>query len=130
MAQVIAGIVNYIALPGLKNAEKIEFRKEKELGKLIEFLLHYGNDVLNYKCNFKMFVSRSRNRTLTTLRHTFCYVNSRNKYFSTLVQCGKFLGGRDHTTVIHSIQLYQDMVDIKDPIFLDIHKQLKENNFI
>lgn len=43
-------------------------------------------------------------------RHEFCW-RARHQTEFSLPAIGRFLGGRDHTTILHSIKKYQSLVD-------------------
>lgn len=57
--------------------------------------------------------SKSRRRQFVIARQLFCYI-ARIDYHFTLKEIGDMIGGRDHTTSIHSIKMISDLVSIKD----------------
>ena len=68
----------------------------------------------------KDILSTSRKRELATCRQIFCYIARFNMPNVTLKQIGDFLGGRDHSTVIHSIRVAED--------FMTYDKQFKSED--
>lgn len=50
-----------------------------------------------------------RIREITELRSIFCYLARNMKY--SLKTIGEYLNGRDHTTVIHSINTFKDLIE-------------------
>lgn len=73
--------------------------------------------------------SKSRKRELVELRMMFCYIARSMKYKLTAV--GQFMGGRDHTTVMHNIATFQNLMETNELfrfLFLEILKYIKENH--
>ena len=68
-----------------------------------------------------------RNKEIAMARHLFCYLARLHTNASQLA-IGKFLGGRHHSTVIHSIQTANDMLDTNYEVFGDMVNQC--NNII
>lgn len=62
--------------------------------------------------------SKSRTRNLVVLRQMYCFVS---KYMraGTLIMIGENIGGRDHTTAIHSYWSFIDHLSTCDPIVMD-----------
>ena len=53
-------------------------------------------------------ISHSRKQNITFGRHVFCYLVY--KYLSySMSAIGKYLGGRDHTTILNSIRIVNNM---------------------
>lgn len=50
-----------------------------------------------------------RIREITELRSIFCYLARNMKY--SLKTIGSYLNGRDHTTVIHSVNTFKDLIE-------------------
>jgi chromosomal replication initiator protein len=67
---------------------------------------------------------KRRDREIAIARHMFCYL-SRMHTNCSLLAIGGFLGGRDHTTVINSIKVCNDMIDTEYEVFVDM---LNETN--
>jgi hypothetical protein len=58
----------------------------------------------------KLFLgSKSRNRSLVELRCIFFFIGRTMRY--SLKTLGTYLGGRDHTTVIHNITTFSNLYD-------------------
>ena len=63
-----------------------------------------------------------RNKEIAMARHLFCYLARLHTNASQLA-IGEFLGGRHHTTVIHSIRTANDMLDTNYEVFGDMVNQ-------
>lgn len=63
-----------------------------------------------------------RNKEIAMARHLFCYL-SRLHTNSSQFAIGEFLGGRHHSTVIHSIRTANDMIDTNYEVFGDMVNQ-------
>jgi chromosomal replication initiator protein len=57
---------------------------------------------------FKEIQSKYRFRPLTQARNMYCYYSYQYLKW-TLLEIGKSIGGRDHTTVLHNINVYHDL---------------------
>jgi chromosomal replication initiator protein len=57
---------------------------------------------------FKKIQSNRRFRPLTQARNMYCYFTYQYLKW-TLNEIGKTIGGRDHTTVLHNINVYHDL---------------------
>jgi chromosomal replication initiator protein len=69
------------------------------------------NAVLSYfQISFDALMKRDRRSEKTFVRHMLCWL-LRKKTQMTLVDIASMLGGRDHTTVIHSAKTFQDRLD-------------------
>jgi hypothetical protein len=64
----------------------------------------YGNTV--------RLQSISRKRELVELRNIFCAVARMMRF--TCVSIGEFLGGRDHTTVLHNVGTFNNLVETSE----------------
>lgn len=58
-------------------------------------------------------LSRTKKREVVIARQLICYFSKTHTGLS-LKKIGEALGGRDHTTVIHSCQTIEDLLDTKD----------------
>jgi hypothetical protein len=69
--------------------------------------------------------SKSRKKTIVTARQMYCYLCklylSQKKSFREI---GNEVGGKDHSTVMHSIQIIKDHLDTADPLITDAVKAL------
>jgi len=73
---------------------------------------------IGVKCQKAMFVYP---------RQIFCWVS--RKYTSTgWKEIGMMIGGRDHTTAIHSVQKLQDLYDTEPQVRIDIASVLDIEN--
>lgn len=73
-------------------------------------------------------VSKSRKRELVELRMMFCYLTRSMKY--KLETIGDYLGGKDHTTVMHNVASFINLIETNDNFrskFLHILNYIKEN---
>lgn len=95
-------------MPGLTNGIRFNAR-------FMEFM--FKNLCKWYGVTTEEVRSSSRKVELVYVRQLFYYWSYKNyKKYVTLVDLGKFVGGRDHTTVIHSCAKYQDRLDTDSPI--------------
>jgi len=73
--------------------------------------------------------SISRKRELVELRNIFCAVARMMRF--TCVTIGEFLGGRDHTTVLHNVGTFNNLIEtsesFREKYFL-ILTHIKENH--
>lgn len=86
----------------------------------IDYLLKLNALVEKYELNKK-----SRHRELVQIRHYFhwfVYSNFCNKL--RLIQIGK-LTGKDHATVLNSIRVVNDLLSVKDELFLNLIKDIE-----
>jgi len=65
--------------------------------------------------------SKARVRELVEYRQIFCSI-ARNLGFS-LKSIGKYLGNRDHTTVIHSLRAFSDLMET-NPLYRDKYNSI------
>jgi chromosomal replication initiator protein len=59
---------------------------------------------LHYKADSEDIKGKRRFRHLVNARHMFCYLVKKNMPQSTLKEIGAYLGGRDHSSIIHGQQ--------------------------
>lgn len=59
-----------------------------------------------YKLTFQQLISDRRDRPLVIARHHFMH-RATMETDKTTVQIGRFLGNRDHTTVLHGVKKYK-----------------------
>lgn len=71
-----------------------------------------------YNLSFEEVISKNRSRELVDARHIIAYLSVSYYKIATLKSVGNYLGGRDHTTIIHSIRLVKNMIDVGDKLFL------------
>jgi hypothetical protein len=67
----------------------------------------------------KEMLSKSRERRIVIPRQVFCWLAA--KYSNeSLVEIARFLGGKHHTTIMHSIQQVNDKIDIYDEATMEV----------
>lgn len=59
---------------------------------------------LHYQADSEDIKGKRRFRHLVNARHMFCYLVKKNMPQSTLKEIGDYLGGRDHSSIIHGQQ--------------------------
>lgn len=92
----------------------INLEKKPESEKIIYFLDEVYNEK---KVNF---MSKNRKQNNVIVRNIVMYLlHNTFKNIVSLKEIGNFVGGKDHSTVIHSISKTQDMIDIKDDRYIN-----------
>lgn len=71
-------------------------------------------------------LGKRRDKEIASARHIFCYM-SRTHTNCSLLGIGEFLD-KDHTTVINSIKVVNDMIDTDYEVFVDMVNEC--NNYI
>lgn len=93
-------------------------------------LLAYFDPFLPYLFGQKLTLnSKSRKREVVELRMMFCYMARSMKY--KLETIGEFLGGRDHTTVMHSVTTFLNLLETAEQVrtkFIEVLTHIKENH--
>lgn len=72
--------------------------------------------------------SSSRKRELVELRNIFCAVARMMRF--TLKSIGSFLGGRDHTTVLHNVTVFNNLIQTSESFrtkYITILTYIKEH---
>ena len=74
-------------------------------------------------CNVKPeeIMSKMRNGEIVEARHIVCAV-MRNEFDYSLKHIGKELGGKDHTTIIHSLRTFRNRMEVQQG-----YKELVDN---
>lgn len=73
--------------------------------------------------------SKCRKRNLVELRMMFFFIARNMKY--TLVEIGQHLGGRDHTTVLHNLAMFRNLMEVSDTFretYISILTHIKKNH--
>lgn len=83
------------------------------LPELEKYFEPYLPTILNKKVNLGV---KDRSRSIVELRCIFFFIARSMRY--NLKQLGKYLGGRDHTTVIHGITTFRNLYET-EPAFRD-----------
>lgn len=65
--------------------------------------------IISENCNVKIedVLSKTRKKDMVEARHIFCAI-MRNQFGHSYTTIGQFIGHRDHTTVIHSIKVFNN----------------------
>lgn len=100
--------MNYFVFPGIKGKYtpnlKVVISKEQVLNTIYQ----------HFKITHKELISPNRKRELVFARHVTCYfLLSYTKLYK--VQIGSLLH-RDHTTVINSLRVLQDLMDTEKEV--------------
>jgi chromosomal replication initiator protein len=122
-------LVKLLALASLKKEDiTIDLTREviKDLvGKAAfsQLSLKYITTTVTHACNvpLKPVLGQSRKMELVNARHMAMFL-CREMTSSSLINIGKYFGGRDHSTVIHACKTIEDKIE-KDIAF---EKQLTE----
>jgi chromosomal replication initiator protein len=96
--------------PGLKLTQR-----ERENIKNSQRLLRYKMtkeeilEIIAEECSIRVSDIPSKNRKTEVVNGRFIFCGVMKEYFGySLKKIGEFVGGRDHTTIIHSIKTYKD----------------------
>ena len=87
-------------------------------------------DIMNALCMFydvesKYIFGKKRDRRYTRPRQMLCYIAKNHIPDITLKEIGRFVGGRDHSTVIHSVRSVENEMSYNQK-FADEINQIKE----
>ena len=110
--------MNYYIVPGLKYKEPKKLDSEM----VVEAVCEY------FDVSHEVLKKPNRTRERVIARQMICYFTRKYTHL-TLFEVGKLIGGRDHTTVIHSVNTVNDFLDIKDSRFLKMIFDI-ENIFV
>lgn len=99
----------------------------------VDYLLHIICE--SFEVTKADVLSKSRKQDLVSVRQMFCKLVVNDFRCMTLKSCGKFIGGRDHSTIIHSIRQFDNILANESIIsdkYLDIKSKfdnyLKSND--
>jgi len=109
MSKKTARLSSYV-FPGLKLTQK-ERENLKNKQRSFRFRLSKEEilEIIAEECSIKVseIADKTRKREVVNGRFIFCGIMK--EYFGySLKKIGEFVGGRDHTTIIHSIEKYHD----------------------
>jgi chromosomal replication initiator protein len=109
MGKKTARLSPYV-FPGLKLTQK-ERENLKSNQRSLRFRMSKDEilDIIAEECSIKVseIADKTRKREVVNGRFIFCGIMK--EYFGySLKKIGEFVGGRDHTTIIHSIEKYHD----------------------
>lgn len=118
-------MISYYAYPGLKD---LSDRRYHYAGRGLKNIKPFH--ILSKICEFygqpvEEVCGTCRKREYVWCRQVFFYL-SRQYTNLTLTQLGDFLGGKDHTTVIHSERTVKDIMDTQPSVI----KELKEIEYM
>ena len=102
--------INPYYSPGIKRNPTKKSYSNEELMTEISTIVCKQYDIKEWelKCN-------RRFKELVRARQMFCYLTRQTRIYVPLKTMGTFLGGRDHSTIIHSIQQVEnDLIYVKE----------------
>jgi chromosomal replication initiation ATPase DnaA len=76
--------------------------------------------------SWNRLISNSRKHPLPLYRQAYCYFGKNLLGGKTLVKMGAELGGRDHTTVIHSINTFSGFLETHDQAATELFNHLQK----
>lgn len=80
----------------------------------LETLQEMFEPFLPVQCDRKLSLhSKHRYRELVELRNMYCYLARMMGY--SLIVVGQSLGNRDHTTIIHNVTCFKNLMETNDP---------------
>lgn len=98
------------ALVYLANIRRIENKGKNTILSVMDIV----NDVSTiFGVEVDEIISQSRKQDLVMLRYLCMYL-SRKITFHSVTHIGKVLGGRDHTSVLHGLERFQNLLQTKD----------------
>lgn len=104
--------------------------EELPLDKSFEQLEMIANLVCEeFKVRWKDVTGKKRHshNGLVDARHSFMYISHKVMgFFSTAV--GEYIGGKDHTTVLHACKKIEGFIEVGDPICEKINRILEKIN--
>lgn len=111
------GISPYV-VPGIKFEYMPVFDKDSDEVRAEKIIMKISN---HFKVSIDKVKSKSRKHEIMTPRH-WCMWFLKQKTSLTLKEIGDIMGGRDHTTVINSIQIIREQLKWK------IHNETQEQH--
>jgi chromosomal replication initiator protein len=82
-------------------------------------ITHIAADVCTaFKITFEQLAGKSKKRIYSYPRHIFCYI-CRMYTDYTFREIGIMIGDRDHTTIMHSAQTAEELIEVNDEKFVD-----------
>jgi chromosomal replication initiation ATPase DnaA len=99
-----------------------EVEQDEEFNKLNRLDIETVTDVVceYYKIPKEEVLGKSQRRLYVCPRQVICYISKLHVPFITLNRIGGYLGDRDHSTVVHSIQVVKDELGYKKSFNRDI----------
>jgi chromosomal replication initiation ATPase DnaA len=96
--------MNSYIYPGIKSPEQLE---EETIITERDFLSYLEEE---FNVPFSKLVEKTRKKEICEVRHIYCYVMHK-KFHNTHTNIGKLLGGRDHSTSIHSYRKFLNLYE-------------------
>jgi len=109
MSKKIARLSPYVFV-GLKLTQK-ERENLKSNQRSLRFRMSKDEilDIIAEECSIKVSDIADKTRKTEVVNGRFIFCGIMKEYFGySLKKIGEFVGGRDHTTIIHSIEKYHD----------------------
>jgi chromosomal replication initiator protein len=105
--------INPYVFPGLRKVSIKHKGERKYIGCGVTKEEVY--EIIKNVCGITMeqIVSKDRHREIIDARHILCAILSKN-FGITLKKIGQILGGRDHTTIVHSINMFEDRFETSE----------------
>jgi chromosomal replication initiation ATPase DnaA len=75
---------------------------------------------------WKKLISNSRKHPLPLYRQAYCYFGMNKLGGKSLVKIGAELGGRDHTTIIHSVNRFSELLETRDDAATELFTHLQK----
>lgn len=91
---------------------------EEKMNRLIYDVCQAGNMPVH------KIKTKTRKREIVICRQVVSYIAYRNNYGSYL-RIGTFLGGFDHSTILHGVRNIEQLLEINDTMVLNIISQLR-----
>ena len=119
--------INYLAIPGLRHYESFPTNTKS---KLLEALILASNEYNRSKATVDTVCGSRRSRNLVVIRQAYSFILKANYHNMSLTQIGKDLGNRDHTTIIHSIATFKNLLSTNDLEATYLFKHIIKQNII
>jgi chromosomal replication initiator protein len=115
-------ISSYVS-PGIKR----EFVPSTKILRRMKISTDEILDIVANNCNVKgeEIKSQMRNGEIVEARHITCAI-MRNEFDYSLKYIGKELGGRDHTTIIHSLRTFRNRMDVEEG-YRELFEKIKKD---
>ena len=121
--------ITYYGMPGIKPLNKpLDFNTLTRdiLSTLLDATHAYGG--VRYR--LEDVVKKNRKRDMVLIIQAYCYAMKKTYPKVILVNISKVLNYRDHTMSIHSIQTFQNLLDVEDPQAVHLYNNLKNTGLI
>lgn len=98
---------------------KKEFKGKVKVNE-IELLIHELSNISGF--TYEQITGNSRKRELVDVKHIGRYIAYQN-LLGSLEEIGQAFGQKDHTTIIHSIEFVDSMVEVNQIEFISFFKK-------